>query len=165
MAVHRQALTTHCQRSSPRTAAASITAMRALTANYDGVCRFLERLLGSRYEAFMARTSPTAVVYLVLSMAGACSTWTYNIRWMLEVQRAMTAQEFLTVGFTGSALLGSLASDFWVGSLAALIYMIVEGRRLQMPRVWLYVALTFLVAWAFSFPLFLFMRERRLTRA
>lgn len=84
---------------------------------------------------------------------------------MLEVQRAMTAQEFLTVGFTGSSLLGSLASDFWVGSSAALIFMIVEGRRLQLPRLWLYVALTFLVAWAFSFPLFLFMRERRLTRA
>ncbi len=112
-----------------------------------------------------ARTSSMAWVYLVLSIAGACFTWTYNIRWMLEVQRPMTAQEFLTVGFTGSTLLGSLASDFWVGSLAALIFMVVEGRRLQMRRVWLYVALTFLVAWACSFPLFLYVRERRLARA
>ena len=63
----------------------------------------------------MTRMSPIALVYLLLSIAGACCTWTYNIRWMLEVQRAMTAQEFLTVGFIGSSLLGSLASDFGSG--------------------------------------------------
>lgn len=57
-----------------------------------------------------------------------------------------------------------MASDFWVGAFAALIFMIVEGRRLQMKRLWIYVVLTFVIAWAFAFPLFLFMRERMLQR-
>jgi hypothetical protein len=68
------------------------------------------------------------------------------------------------VGFQGNAMLGSLAADFWVGSLASLIWMIVEGRRLQMARIWIYFVLTFVIAWAFALPLFLYMRERRLAR-
>lgn len=111
-----------------------------------------------------ARSLVLQVVYLALSVIGAVSTWTYNVLWMREVGRVMTAHEFVTVGFTGSHLLGSLASDFWVGSLAAVVFMIVEGRRLQLKRLWLYVALTFAIAWACSFPLFLFMRERLLQR-
>lgn len=106
--------------------------------------------------------SPLAIVYLALSLAGACSTWTYNILWMQQVHRALTAREFVAVGFQGSALLGSLASDFWVGSLAALIFMIAEGLRLRMRGIWVYVVLTFAIAWACAFPLFLFMRERKL---
>lgn len=104
------------------------------------------------------------IVYLALAVIGACSTWTYNVLWMLDVDRAMTAQEFLTVGFTGSALLGSLASDFWVGALAAVVFMVSEGRRLHVPRLWLYIVLTFVIAWACAFPLFLFTRERLLQR-
>jgi hypothetical protein len=66
------------------------------------------------------------------------------------------------VGFEGSPLLGSLASDFWVGSLASLIWMVSEGMRLRMKRIWIYIVLTFAIAWAFSLPLFLFMRERHI---
>jgi hypothetical protein len=111
-----------------------------------------------------SRVSAIALTYLALAILGAASTWTYNTLWMLQVQRAMTAQEFITVGYRGSSLLGSLACDFWVGSLAALVYMVVEGRRIALPRLWLYIVLTFLIAWAFAFPLFLFMRELHLDR-
>lgn len=103
-----------------------------------------------------------AWVYLALSVAGAVSTWSYNVLAMRELGPAFTPQAFIRVGFEGSPLLGSLASDFWVGSLASLIWMIVEGRRLQMSRIWVYVVLTFMIAWACALPLFLFMRERRL---
>jgi hypothetical protein len=101
-------------------------------------------------------------MYLALAIFGLGSTWTYNTLWMLQVQRAITLQEFVAVGFQGSPLLGSLACDFWVGSLAAVTYMIVEGRRIALPRLWLYIVLTFAIAWAFAFPLFLCMRERHL---
>ena len=111
-----------------------------------------------------AQTSQIRFVYLGLAVIGAVTTWTYNIQWMLEQQRAMTASEFLTVGFSGSALLGSLASDFWVGWFASVIFMVIEGRRLQMQRIWVYVVLTFVIAWAFALPLFLFVRESVLSR-
>jgi len=35
----------------------------------------------------------------------------------------------------------------------------VEGYRLGMKRLWIYYLLTFMVAFAFAFPVFLFMRE------
>jgi hypothetical protein len=109
-----------------------------------------------------SKLSAVSLTYLALAILGLCATWTYNTLWMLQVQRAITLQEFVAVGFQGSRLLGSLASDFWVGSLAAVTYMIVEGRRIALPRLWLYIVLTFVIAWAFAFPLFLFMRERYL---
>jgi hypothetical protein len=41
--------------------------------------------------------------------------------------------------------------------------MILEGRRLGMRLPWLYVVGSFVTAIAFTFPLFLAMRERRLS--
>jgi hypothetical protein len=118
------------------------------------------------YTPHMTTTTPRlptiAWVYLLLSLLGAASTWTYNVLALRELGSAYTPAAFLRVGFEGSVLLGSLASDFWVGSLAALVWMVVEAGRLGMRRRWLYVVLTFVIAWAFAFPLFLFMRERRL---
>ena len=83
---------------------------------------------------------------------------------MQQLGRVFTPAEFVQVGFQGPALLGSVASDFWVGSLASLIWLVHEARRLGMRRVWLYIVLTFMIAWAFALPLFLHMRERQLAR-
>jgi hypothetical protein len=105
---------------------------------------------------------PLAWIYLALSVLGALSTWTYNLQAFSELGDAFTPAAFLRVGFEGSPILGSLAADFWVGSTASLIWMISEGQRLKMQRLWIYVVLTFVIAWACSLPLFLFMRERRL---
>jgi hypothetical protein len=111
-----------------------------------------------------ARTRPIAWVYLTLSILGWLSTTFYNVLAFREFGNAFTPAAFLRAGYEGSPIVGSLASDFWVGSLASLIWMVVEGRRLQMRRIWAYVVLTLLIAWAFALPLFLFMRERRLTQ-
>jgi hypothetical protein len=40
--------------------------------------------------------------------------------------------------------------------------MITEAKRLGMKRVWLYIVLSGVTAMAFTFPLFLAMRERKL---
>jgi len=110
----------------------------------------------------VSRPAVIAWLYLALALVGAASTWSYNVAAMRELGDAFTPQAFVRVGFEGSPLLGSLASDFWVGSLASLIWMVSEGTRLRMKRIWVYVALTFVIAWAFALPLFLFMRERRI---
>ena len=56
----------------------------------------------------------------------------------------------------------SINADIAVASVTFLIWMWIEGRRLGVKRLWLFTVLTFLVAFAFSFPLFLFFREQRL---
>jgi hypothetical protein len=112
----------------------------------------------------LTKPAPLAWLYLAIAIAGVATTWSYNLLALQELGAAFTPQSFILVGFQGSPLLGSLASDFWVGSLASLIWMVSEGRRLHMPRIWLYVVLTFGIAWAFALPLFLFMRERHLAQ-
>jgi len=107
------------------------------------------------------RLPTIAWVYLIFSIIGAITTWRYNLMAAREPS-GLSPVDFVRVGFQGSALLGSVASDFWVGSLASVVWMMVEARRLSMRRPWIYLVLTLMIAWAFSFPLFLFMRERRL---
>jgi hypothetical protein len=110
------------------------------------------------------RTPGIAWVYLGLAFVGLAATMTYNVLAFRELGSAFTPAAFVRVGFQGSPILGSLAADFWVGSLASVIWMAVEGVRIGMRRVWLYLLLTFVLAWAFALPLFLFARERHLAR-
>ncbi|WP_333783441.1 DUF2834 domain-containing protein [Microbacterium sp. ET2] len=56
----------------------------------------------------------------------------------------------------------SITVDLLIVAVAACIVIAVEGRRLGMKRWWLYIVLSALTAIAFTFPLFLAMRERRL---
>ena len=58
----------------------------------------------------------------------------------------------------------SLAIDLLVAASAASIFIIVEGRRVGVKWPWLYVVASFVTAVAFTFPLFLAMRERQLRK-
>jgi hypothetical protein len=55
--------------------------------------------------------------------------------------------------------------DLGIVALAAVVFMIAEGRSIRMPWVWVYVALVFLVAASVAFPLFLIGRTRHLAAA
>jgi hypothetical protein len=111
-----------------------------------------------------ARTPALAWVYLALSVVGLASTGAYNVMAFKLFGMQYTPAAFVRAGFEGSPILGSLAADFWVGSLASVIWMVAEGKHLGMRRMGWYILLTFLVAWAFALPLFLFARERHLAR-
>jgi hypothetical protein len=50
-----------------------------------------------------------------------------------------------------------------IAASAASIFMFYEGRRLKMKYVWLFILGSFVTAIAFTFPLFLALRERKLT--
>lgn len=69
--------------------------------------------------------------------------------------------EFFESGFVnpGAAF---LTVDAIIGGTAFLCWMIPEARKLGMRHWWVYIVLTFGVAFAVSFPFFLFMRERKL---
>lgn len=58
-----------------------------------------------------------------------------------------------------------LSVDAIVGALAFLVWLFPEARKLGMRHVWVYVVLTFGVAFAVAFPVFLFMRERKLQQS
>jgi hypothetical protein len=104
-------------------------------------------------------------LYLFAALLGAVVPWYFNVQALGEIGPAFTPQAFFMVGFEGSAMLGSVAADFWIGSSVALVWMITEARRLKMKHWWLFVIWTFAVAWASALPLFLFFRERELERS
>lgn len=108
------------------------------------------------------RTTPLMIFFGLCAVAGAVVPWYYNLGYLHTHGRFFTPGEFIAAGFQVSPLHSSIAADFWIGTTPALIWMIVEARRLRMARPWVYVVVTFLVAFACAFPLFLLMRERRL---
>lgn len=105
--------------------------------------------------------TPLMVFYVTFAVAGAIVPWYFNIQYMRETGELLTPQGLIAAGFT-TTLTSSLTSDFLIGTTPVLVWMFVEGRRLKMRNLWAYVVVTFLIAFAFACPFFLFMRERKL---
>ena len=101
------------------------------------------------------------ILYGLLALSGAAVTWYFNIRFMIDAGGIFSLAAFIKNGFANPAA-ASLASDVSIGAVAFLLWLPFETRRLAMRRWWVYAALTLGVAFAFAFPLFLLMRERRL---
>jgi hypothetical protein len=95
-------------------------------------------------------------VYLSIAAIGLIGTAYFNIKGFTE-----PSDSFLAAWFANSAVI-SLSIDLLVVASAASIFIILEGRRLGMRWYWLYVAASFITAVAFTFALFLAMRERKL---
>ncbi len=100
--------------------------------------------------------NPRAIVFLVLAIAGLIGTWTYNIMAIVE------QNDFLGDWFNNGPAVGSLTMDLLIMAVAACVLIVIEGRRLGMKHLWAYIVFSGLTAIAFTFPLFLANRERRL---
>ncbi|MEJ6506535.1 MAG: DUF2834 domain-containing protein [Microbacteriaceae bacterium] len=95
------------------------------------------------------------VLYLTLSIAGLITAWLFNA--IASIQ----GQNYLDAWF-GSAVDWVLSLDILIAAIAGSAFMIIEAKKLGMKRVWLYILLSGITAFAFTFPLFLAMRERKL---
>lgn len=95
-------------------------------------------------------------VYFSLAIVGFVTAMVFN---GLAV---MNGEDYSAAWF-GSAVDWVLSADLSVVAIASVVLIFAEGNRLGMKRVWIYVALSAFTAMAFTFPLFLAMRERRLS--
>ena len=93
--------------------------------------------------------------YLVVSLIGLITAMVFN--GIASVEGA----DYLTAWF-GSPVDWVLSLDLLVVAVAGSAFIIFEGRRLGMKRLWLYIVASAVTAFAFTFPLFLAMRERTL---
>jgi Terpene cyclase DEP1 len=107
------------------------------------------------------RFTPLMAFYLLFAVAGAVVPWFFNIKFVVDSGELITPHGLIAGGFV-TPLASSLTSDFLIGTTPVLVWVVVEARRLGMRHWWVYLLLTFLIAFAFACPLFLFMRERRL---
>ena len=105
----------------------------------------------------MRPTHLRQAVYGVLAVVGLVGTWYFNLTYT-------GPPSYLSAWFANAAS-SSAAVDLLVAFAAGSLFMIVEGRRLGMRLPWLYPVFGVVLAFAFTFPLFLLMRERVLDRA
>lgn len=103
--------------------------------------------------------TPLAGTYLVLAVVGLVATAFFNV-WSV-----VQARNYLGDLFGSGPAVSSIGVDLLVVAVAGCILIVVEARRLGMRRAWLYIVLSGVTAFAFTFPLFLAMRERKIGAA
>ncbi len=100
--------------------------------------------------------------YLFFSILGLFIPWYFNLQHILYSGIPFSVAEYLRQG-TATPLASSITFDFLITTVPAMVWMLLEIRKLNMKYFWLYVLSTFLIAFAFTFPLFMFFRERKLS--
>ncbi|WP_458041881.1 MULTISPECIES: DUF2834 domain-containing protein [Bacteria] len=101
--------------------------------------------------------TPLAIAYLALAVAGLIGTWFFNALAIIRLR------DFIGDLVSSGPAVSSITVDLLIAAIAGCVFIIVEARRLGMRRAWLYIVLSGVTAFAFTFPLFLAMRQRRLT--
>ena len=98
--------------------------------------------------------------YLVTSAVGLITAWVFN---GIAVVGGASGADYLGAWFT-TPLDWVLSLDLLVVAVAGSAFIILEGRRLGMRYLWAYILGSGVTAFAFTFPLFLAMRERALSQ-
>ena len=101
--------------------------------------------------------TPLAVAYLALAFVGLVGTWLFNAFAIVQ------ARDYLGDLVSSGPAVSSITVDLLVVAVAGCVLIVAESRRLGMRRAWLYIVLSGVTAFAFTFPLFLAMRQRRIT--
>ncbi|MEZ5572553.1 MAG: DUF2834 domain-containing protein [Halioglobus sp.] len=101
------------------------------------------------------------MLYLLLTIAGLVMTWKYNLQFIEESGGSFDVGEFMAAS-SANAASQSLTWDLTIACLAGLLWIFYESKRLGLRFFWVYIILTFGIAYAFAFPLFLFIRQGRL---
>lgn len=104
-----------------------------------------------------AQRRTIATYFFVIAIIGLVTAWYFNFLAVLG------REDYLADGFT-SNVDWVYSLDLLIGGIAGMTLIVIEGRRLGMKNLWAYIALGFVTAFAFVFPLFLGMRELRLRR-
>ncbi len=99
-------------------------------------------------------------IFLLIALVGACYTWYFNIQFYLNVEDT-SISNFLALTKTTFPS-RSFSADLQIILLTFFIWYIPESLRLKIKYWWVLIPLTFIIAVAFTFPLFLYMRERKL---
>lgn len=102
-------------------------------------------------------------IYGLIALIALPATWINNIAFMNQSDHAgFSIGEFAHAAYANAAS-ASLTNDLFAIATAATIFMVIEGRRLEMRFYWLYILLGPLIAIGFSFPLFLLARHIKLS--
>ena len=100
-------------------------------------------------------------IYLILALLGAVLPTMANIDFVRNYGPSFDLQLFIELANNNPAA-QSLSRDLFLGSTAVFVWIISESKRLEMKNLWVVILTTFTIAFAFSAPLFLYLRELRI---
>jgi len=100
-------------------------------------------------------------LYLILAILGAILPMISNYNFALEYGSDFDILKFIQLASINPAA-ESISRDLFIGASAIFIWIINESKKLNIKNMWVVYVGTFLIAFAFSAPFFLFLRERRL---
>ena len=100
-------------------------------------------------------------IYLFLAIVGAILTMMANLDFAMEYGNSFDIMNFISLANANPAA-ESISRDLLVGASAVFIWIVNESKKLNIKNMWGVYFGTFLIAFAFSAPFFLFLRERRI---
>ena len=100
-------------------------------------------------------------LYLFLSILGAILPMLANFEFAMEYGNNFDLKNFIELANINPAA-KSISRDLFIGASAVFIWIVNESKKLNMKNMWIIYLGTFLIAFAFSAPFFLFLRERRI---
>ena len=98
-------------------------------------------------------------LYLFLSILGAILPMLANFDFAMEYGNSFDINNFIELANANPAA-QSISRDLLIGATAVFIWIVNESKKLNMKNMWIVYFGTFLIAFAFSAPFFLFLRER-----
>ena len=96
-----------------------------------------------------------SISYLLLAIAGLVGTWYFNFL-------AITQSRNFFADWSSTPAVLSATTDLFVLATAASVFIFFESKRLKIKYWWLFILGSFVTAIAFTFPLFMALRERKL---
>ena len=100
-------------------------------------------------------------VYLFLAILGAILPMISNFHFAYDYGLTFDIKKFIKLANDNPAA-ESISRDLLISASAVFIWIVNEAKKLKIKNMWIVYVGTFLIAFAFSAPLFLFLRERRL---
>lgn len=98
----------------------------------------------------------------MIAILGMCYTWFYNVQFFIENP---DASFFSFFEIAESTLPGkSYGADLLTVVIAFFVFYIPDAIKLKIKNWWILIPLTFLIAIAFTFPLYLYLRESKLEK-
>jgi hypothetical protein len=100
-------------------------------------------------------------VYGLIALVALPATWINNIAFMAQSTNS-SAMDFMRSAYINAAS-ASLSNDLFLLASAVCIFMAIEGKRVGVRYVWLYIILSAVIAISVTFPLFLISRHLKLS--
>ncbi|MFS0518872.1 DUF2834 domain-containing protein [Nostoc sp. UIC 10607] len=100
--------------------------------------------------------------YILIALAALPATWLNNLAFMTQPSNAYFA-DFFRAAYVNAAA-ASLTNDLILVSLATCIFMAIEGKRVGIRYLWLYIIMSAIIAVSVMFPLFLLARHIKIAK-